>query len=106
MTRTTHFVLWFLPQTPALSLSIRRTGTCGNGISSFRVILPDCFTKDRRYRGKIAAPSGARLAEAGCSGNEILAISGHTTMKELVRYTAAADQAQLARNALAKAVIR
>jgi integrase len=47
-----------------------------------------------------------RLAEAGCSGNEIMAISGHATMKELVRYTAAADQARLARNALAKAVIR
>src|SRR5262245_7734466 len=47
-----------------------------------------------------------RLAEAGCSGNEIMAISGHATLKELVRYTAAADQARLARNALAKAVIR
>ena len=47
-----------------------------------------------------------RLAEAGCSGNEIMANSGHGTMKELVRYTRAADQARLARNALAKAVIR
>src|SRR6516164_7098921 len=47
-----------------------------------------------------------RLAEAGCSANEIMAISGHATMKELVRYTDAADQARLARNALAKAVIR
>jgi integrase len=47
-----------------------------------------------------------RLAEAGCSANEIMAISGHTTMKEIVRYTVAADQARLARNALAKAVIR
>src|SRR5215831_5793637 len=28
-----------------------------------------------------------RLAEAGCSGNEIMANSGHGTMKELVRYT-------------------
>jgi len=46
-----------------------------------------------------------RLAEAGCSANEIMAISGHATMKELVRYTKAADQARLARNALAKAVI-
>jgi integrase len=45
-----------------------------------------------------------RLAEAGCSANEIMAISGHATMKELVRYTAAADQARLARNAMAKAV--
>src|SRR5262244_984144 len=47
-----------------------------------------------------------RLAEAGCSANEIMAISGHATMKELVRYTKAADQARLARNAMAKAVIR
>ena len=46
-----------------------------------------------------------RLAEAGCSGNEIMAISGHATLKELVRYTKAADQARLARNAMAKAVI-
>src|SRR5215468_9877123 len=47
-----------------------------------------------------------RLAEAGCSANEIMSISGHATMKELVRYTKAADQARLARNAMAKAVIR
>jgi integrase len=47
-----------------------------------------------------------RLAEAGCSANEIMSISGHATMKELVRYTKAADQARLARNALAKAIIR
>jgi len=47
-----------------------------------------------------------RFAEAGCSGNEIMANSGHGTMKELIRYTKAADQAKMARNALAKAVIR
>jgi len=47
-----------------------------------------------------------RDAENGCSGNEIMAHSGHGSMKELVRYTKAADQARLARNALAKAVIR
>jgi integrase len=43
-----------------------------------------------------------RLAEAGCIANEIMAISGHATMKELVRYTRAADQARLARNAIAR----
>ena len=43
-----------------------------------------------------------RLAEAGCSANEIMSISGHTTMKEIVRYTVAADQARLARNAMAR----
>jgi integrase len=47
-----------------------------------------------------------RLAEHGCSANEIMAISGHTTMKEIVRYTVGADQARLARNAMTKAVIR
>jgi integrase len=45
-----------------------------------------------------------RLAEAGCSANQIMSISGHATMKELVRYTKAADQARLARDAMAKAV--
>jgi integrase len=43
-----------------------------------------------------------RLAEAGCSANEIMAISGHATLKELVRYTKAADQLRLAKNAMAR----
>jgi integrase len=47
-----------------------------------------------------------RFAEAGCSAPEIMSHSGHGTMKELIRYTKAADQARLARNALAKAIIR
>jgi integrase len=44
-----------------------------------------------------------RLAEAECTGNEIMSISGHVTLKELVRYTAQAVRAKLARNAMAKA---
>ena len=43
-----------------------------------------------------------RLAEAGCSVNEIAAISGHASLAEVARYTRRADQAKLARNALAK----
>ena len=43
-----------------------------------------------------------RLAEAGCSANEIAAISGHASLNEVARYTRAADQARLARNALAR----
>lgn len=43
-----------------------------------------------------------RLAEAGCSANEIAAISGHATLKEVERYTKAADQARMARNAMAR----
>ena len=41
-----------------------------------------------------------RLAEAGCSVNVIAAISGHASLREVQRYTAAADQARLARAAI------
>lgn len=43
-----------------------------------------------------------RLAEAGCSANEIAAISGHASLREVERYTRAADQARMARNAMAR----
>jgi integrase len=43
-----------------------------------------------------------RLAEVGCSANEIASISGHTSLREIERYTRAADQARLARNAFAR----
>jgi integrase len=43
-----------------------------------------------------------RLAEAGCSANEIAAISGHATLREVERYTKAVDQARMARNAMAR----
>ena len=43
-----------------------------------------------------------RLAEAGCTEKEIAAITGHTTLKEVARYTRAADQKRLAAGALDK----
>jgi integrase len=43
-----------------------------------------------------------RLAEAGCSAGEIAAMSGHSSLREVERYTKAADQARLARNAIAR----
>jgi integrase len=43
-----------------------------------------------------------RLAESGSSAKEIAAISGHRTLKEIERYTAAADQARLSKAAMAK----
>jgi integrase len=41
-----------------------------------------------------------RMAEAGCSANEIAAITGHATLEEVARYTRAADQERMARNAI------
>src|SRR5262249_50602640 len=43
-----------------------------------------------------------RLADAGCTAHEIAAISGHKSLKEVERYTKAADQARLARNAMTR----
>lgn len=41
-----------------------------------------------------------RLAEAGCTTNEIAAITGHATLQEVARYTKAAEQHQLAKTAM------
>ena len=41
-----------------------------------------------------------RLADAGCTAHEIAAISGHRSLREVERYTRAADQARLARAAM------
>jgi integrase len=46
--------------------------------------------------------AGRRLAEAGCSAHEIMAILGHTTLSEAERYTREADQARLAAAAIMK----
>ena len=43
-----------------------------------------------------------RLAEAGCTPHEIKAITGHTTLGEVERYTRAADQARLAKIAISR----
>jgi integrase len=59
--------------------------------------LPDrCVTHGLR---KAAA---RRLAEAGCSSKEIAAITGHRTLKEIERYTRAAEQWKLAAAAMAR----
>ena len=44
--------------------------------------------------------AGRRLAEAGCSAKEIAAVLGHKTLKEVERYTAAANQEKLAKAAI------
>jgi integrase len=43
-----------------------------------------------------------RLAEAGCSANEIAAVSGHASLGEVARYTRSAEQAHLAEQALSR----
>jgi integrase len=42
-----------------------------------------------------------RLAEAGCSASQIMSVSGHRSLPEVQRYCVAADQARMARSAMA-----
>jgi integrase len=58
--------------------------------------LPQCSSHGLR-KG-----CGSRLAEAGCSANEIAAILGHTDLREVQIYTEAADRKRLARQAMAR----
>jgi integrase len=46
--------------------------------------------------------AGRRLAEAGCTANEIMAVLGHKSLAEAERYTREANQATLAAAAMAK----
>jgi integrase len=48
--------------------------------------------------------TGRRLAEIGCTVHQIASILGHATLKEVERYTRAADRKRLAREAMAKLV--
>jgi integrase len=53
--------------------------------------LPECCSAHGLRKA-----AARRLAEAGCTAHEIAAITGHLTLAEVQRYTAAADQARLA----------
>jgi integrase len=46
--------------------------------------------------------ASVRLAEAGCTPHEIAAITGHASLKEIVRYTNTVDRKRLARAAMEK----
>ena len=43
-----------------------------------------------------------RLAEIGCSANQIAAITGHASLTEVQRYTKAADRKRMAQEAMKK----
>jgi len=59
---------------------------------------------DRCVLHGLRKAAARRLAEAGCTEKEIAAVTGHTTLKEVARYTRAADQKRLAAGAVAKLV--
>jgi integrase len=105
-----------IPMHPALRAAIEATPSSGH--LSF---LATAFGKARTANGfgtwfreccnAAGLPNGTsahglrkaacrRLAEAGCSSKEIMAISGHRSLREVERYIEAADQEHLARAAM------
>ncbi len=42
------------------------------------------------------------MAENGCTLHELMAVGGHLTEKEVIRYTRMADRARNAKSAMAK----
>ena len=56
-----------------------------------------------RWLGQSSRGAGCRImAENDCTPHEIAAVSGHRTLKEVERYTHAADRKRLAARAQAK----
>ena len=98
---------WVRPSTPRrahiLTFLVTATGKPygGNAFSEqFRNWCDAAGLPKRCKPHGLRKASCRRMAEAEYTANEIMAHSGHGTMKELVRYTKAADQARLARNAM------
>ena len=56
---------------------------------------------DRSLHG-LRKSAARRLAEAGCSAKQIAAVTDHASLREVERYTLAADQERLARDAVNK----
>jgi len=104
-----------IPVTAALAEAINAAAPSEHVVflinESGRAFTPERFTKwfvkqCERIGLTGLSPHGLRkascrrLAEAGCSANEIAAISGHVSLTEVARYTRAADQTRMARNAM------
>jgi integrase len=110
---------WIIPMHPDLRGVLKRTPKDGlaflttqygkpfkDGASfgnQFRQWCKDAGVKDRSAHG-LRKSAAVRLVEAGCSSKEVAAITGHASLREIERYTKAAEQEKLARQAIARLV--
>ncbi len=63
--------------------------------------LPRSWIK-RSFHARPSEGGGPKLAESGCSNQEIKAVTGHTSDTEVARYTAGASQRRVSDNAYVK----
>lgn len=75
-------------------------------VESFGNFMADAISEagldERCVLHGLRKAAGRRLAEAGCSSRQIMAILGHKTLEEAERYTAAAEQSRLAKAAIVR----
>ncbi len=69
--------------------------------STFRKELSRLGLVGLQFHG-LRHTAGVKLAEAGCTDRELMAILGHRTASMVTRYTRQADQKRLARSAIVK----
>lgn len=114
-TKRTTGVKLLVPIHPALAEVLRATARAGDAIlmtnfgqpftnNGFGNYMADKIAEaglpDRCVTHGLRKAAARRLAEAGCTTNEIAAITGHATLQEVARYTKAAEQKRLARAAI------
>lgn len=68
----------------------------GTSVAAFGNFMADAIGEaglpDRCVLHGLRKAAARRLADAGCTPHQIMAITGHKTLSEVTRYTAAADQ--------------
>jgi integrase len=74
--------------------------TAGGFGNWFRDAAREAGIENRSAHG-LRKSAATRLADAGCTEAQIKAVTGHTTSKEVERYTKARDQKRLAQDAFA-----
>ncbi|WP_294929282.1 tyrosine-type recombinase/integrase [uncultured Paracoccus sp.] len=67
----------------------------------FRAVTREAGLPDKLSPHGLRKATCRRLAEAGCTPHEIMAISGHKSLAEVTRYTVAAGRKDLAKRAIA-----
>jgi integrase len=97
------------PNTGHLTLLVTKTGRSHSACvfsEQFRTWCDAAGLPQRCVFHGLRKAAARRLAEAGCTAHEIAALTGHASLREIERYTKAADQAKLARAAMAKTAAR
>lgn len=69
--------------------------------NQFREWCKAAGLKGRSAHG-LRKSAAVRLVEAGCTTKEVQAITGHASLREVERYTKAAEQEKLARRAITR----